>query len=96
MFESIANKFERIPVPAGFQAADAQKYKELIGVQVTGFRNEAKNSYKTAVDRSQELESYSEWTTLARQGLASLDPATKARDAGELPTGAQSIDWMGL
>lgn len=96
MFETIAQKFDRIPVPAGFQAADAQKYKELIGVQVTGFRNEAKNSFKTAVDRSQELESYSEWTKIAREGLASLDPAAKARDAGELPATTRAIDWMGL
>lgn len=96
MFETIANKFDRIPVPKGFNEEDAKKYRELIGQQVTGFKNEAKNSYKAAVDRSQELESYSTWTQIARQGLASMDQTSKARDAGEIAADAQAIDWMGL
>ena len=96
MLETIAQKFDRIPVPKGFGEEDAKKYKELIGVQVNGFRNEAKNSFKAAVDRSQELESYTEWTKLAREGLSNLDPAIKSREAGELAADAQATDWMGL
>jgi TolA-binding protein len=96
MFESIARKFDAIPTPNGFSADDAKKYRELISQQSNGFREEAKNSYKTAIDRSQELESYSEWTTIARQGLAGLDPAVKAKDAGEVASEASATDWMGL
>jgi len=96
MFETIAHKFDGIPTPNGFSPEDAKKYRDLISQQSNGFRDEAKNSYKTAVDRSQELESYSEWTMIARQGLANLDPASKAKDAGEVAADAQTTDWMGL
>jgi hypothetical protein len=96
MFESVARKFDAIPTPNGFSPEDAKKYRDLISQQSNGFREEAKNSYKTAVDRSQELESYSEWTLLARQGLASVDPATKAKDAGEVASEGSAMDWMGL
>ncbi len=96
MFESVARKFDGIQTPNGFSEDDAKKYRELITQQSNGFREEAKNSYKTAIDRSQELESYSEWTTAARQGLAGLDPAMRAKDAGEVASEAAATDWMGL
>jgi TolA-binding protein len=96
MFESIAKKFDGIPTPTGFSPEDAKKYHDLIGQQSAGFNAEAKNSYKTAIDRSQELESYTEWTQMARSNLAALDPAVKAKDAGEVAADAQAADWMGL
>lgn len=96
MFESIARKFDGIPTPNGFNADDAKKYRDLITQQSDGFRGEAKNSYKTAIDRSQELESYSEWTTIARQNLANLDPSQKSKDDGEVAAESTSMDWMGL
>jgi tetratricopeptide (TPR) repeat protein len=96
MFESVARKFDGISIPSNFSEEDGKKYRELITQQSNGFREEAKNSYKTAVDRSQELESYSEWTLAARQGLAGLDPASKAKDAGEVASEALATDWMGL
>jgi TolA-binding protein len=96
MFDSIAKKFDAIPNPQGFSPDDLKKYRDLINQQSAGFRSEAKNSYKTAVDRSQELESYTEWTQIARAGLSSLDPSAKSKDAGEVAADAQSTDWMGL
>lgn len=94
MFESIAGLFARIPVPKGFQADEAAKYKELIQMQVNGFKNEAKNSYKAAVDKSQELEVYTEWSRIAVHGLGALGGGTV--DAGEIVAEARVADWMGL
>jgi tetratricopeptide (TPR) repeat protein len=94
MFEDIANLFAGISVPHGFSEADAQKYKELIQGQVTGFRNEAKNSYKAAVDKSVELEAFSPWSKTAQVGLSSLDAA--GGGASEIAVDSRAADWMGL
>lgn len=95
MFDSLSQLFNRIPVPAGFGAEEAKKYKELIQVQINGFKTEAKNSYKAAVDKSIELEAYSPWTRVAQQGLVAIDPAA-GNDAGEVASDARAADWMGL
>lgn len=94
MFDSLALLFARIPVPAGFQADEAAKYKELIQAQINGFKNEAKNSYKTALDKARELEVYNQWTKSAQQGLAALD--SSAENTGEIAVEARAADWMGL
>jgi cellulose synthase operon protein C len=95
MFDLIADLFAKIPVPAGFSAEDAAKYRELIQVQINGVNAEAKNSYKAAVDKSQELESYGNWTRVALSGLATHDPANSGF-AGELVIEAKAADWMGM
>ena len=76
MFEAMANNVEKIQIPKTFNAEEAKKYKELLTQQVNGFRNEAKNSYKAAVDKAQALEEYSDWTKVALAGLASVEQMT--------------------
>ena len=95
MYDSIARIFARIPVPKGFNADDAAKYKELIQGQINSFNSEAKNAYKAAVDKAQELEVYSSWTRAAQAGLTSQDPASEER-ADELTSEVRASDWMGL
>jgi tetratricopeptide (TPR) repeat protein len=96
MFETMARVFSRIPVPSGLSGEDAQKYRELIQTQVNGFNDEAKSSYKTAVEKSLELESYSSWTAMARNGLAALDSSASVTAGDEVTSEARSADWMGL
>lgn len=95
MFDSLAQVFLRIPVPAGFSGEDAKKYKDLIQVQINGFRTEAKNSYKAAVEKSIELEAFTSWTRIALAGLHEHDPENSA-DVGEVAADARAADWMGL
>ncbi len=92
MFDSLAEHFGRIQAPSGYKPDEAAKYKELIQGQINGFKNEAKNSYKAAVDKANELEVYTSWTKVAQQGLAGGEGA----DAGELASDARATDWMGL
>lgn len=94
LYDQIASKFEKVPTPAGLSGEDAKRYKELIQVEVTKFRNEAKTSYTAAVERSLEFETYGVWTKAARAGLAQYDP-TKI-DSGDIAAETTAGDWMGL
>ena len=96
MFESLAEQFEKIPTPAGFKGDEIKQYRGLIQQQADGLKVEAKNSYKAAIDRSQELEAYTEWTDVSRRGLAALDPQSKNAMSDEIVTDAKATDWMGL
>jgi tetratricopeptide (TPR) repeat protein len=96
MFEAMANTFARIPVPQGLSGEDAQKYRELIQQQVNGFKAEAKSSYKTALDKALELESFGPWTMVARNGLASYDSAAAGNYGDEVVSESRAADWMGL
>jgi TolA-binding protein len=94
MFDSISNMFARIPTPSGFNPEEGKKYRELIQTQINGFKNDARASYKAAVDRSRELESYSEWTKVAQAGLLALDG--KDVSAAEFTNDVRVMDGMGL
>lgn len=94
VYDMLAQKFEKIPTPAGLVGEDAKKYRELIQVEVTRFRNEAKTSYQAAVDRSLEFETYGEWTKTARTGLLLYD--TKASSSDDITVDTNAGDWMGL
>lgn len=96
MFEGLANVLSRVPVPAGFAGDDAKKYKELVQGQVDGFKKEAKNSYKAAIDKSHELESYNEWAQVATANYAALEPDAAGGNAGEVAADARAADWMGM
>ena len=93
MFDVIAGHFARIPVPAGFKADEAAKYKELIQGQVNGFKNEAHNSYKAAVEKARELEVYTSWSRVAAAGMNAHEGAA---ESGEVAPEAHAGDWMGL
>lgn len=94
MYDAVALKFERVPTPAGLSGDDAKKYRELLGVEVTKFRNEAKTSYQAALDRSFEFETYGQWTRAARLGLTVYDG--KKTDVNDIVLDANAGDWMGL
>ncbi len=96
MFESLAEQFERIPTPSGFKGDEIKQYRGLIQQQADAMKAEAKSSYKAAIDRSQELEAYTEWTDIARVGLTKLDPQAKNGMSDEFVTDAKATDWMGL
>lgn len=96
MFESLAEQFEKIPTPAGFKGDEVKQYRGLIQQQADGMKAEAKNSYKAAIEKSQELEAYTDWTDIARRGLATLDPQSKNAMSDEIVTDAKATDWMSL
>lgn len=93
MFDTIVNLFEKIPVPAGFKEEEAQQYKQLIQSQINNLKNEARNSYKAAVDKAQELEVYSSWSVIARDGLNAHEGVKKSN---EIASDSRAADWMGL
>ena len=95
MFEQIARLFERVPTPAGIAGEDEKRFKELLQGQANGVRVEAKNSFKAAYDKSLELETYTEWSEIARRSLAQLDPANYSW-TGEQVVNTNAGDWMGL
>jgi tetratricopeptide (TPR) repeat protein len=94
MFDSIARVFEKVQPPNGLNPEEANQYKGLLQREINKFKAEAKNSYKSAVDKSHELEAYSTWTQVAISGLAAHD--TSVVDAGEVAADARAADWMGL
>ena len=95
MYDIMANSIDKITIPKAFAGEDAKKYRELLNNQATGFRNEAKNSYKAAVDKAQSLEEYGVWTKVALQGLAAHDPGGPG-DMPEMISQSHAPDWMGL
>lgn len=93
MFDKIVGIFEKIPVPVGFKEEEAQQYKQLIQAQVNNLKNEAKNSYKAAVDKAEELEVYTPWALIARDGLSVHEGV---KQTGEVASDSKAADWMGL
>jgi tetratricopeptide (TPR) repeat protein len=96
MFEYLAYAYSKVPAPPGYSPDDAKKLTDLAMGRATGFSTEAKNSYKAAYDKALELESYDEWTKMARAGLARYDAAAVGADAGEVAAEASAADWMGM
>jgi hypothetical protein len=94
MYDMLAQKFEKIQTPAGLTGESAQKYRELLQVEVNRFKAEAKTSYQAAVERSLEFETYGEWTRSARTGLTFYD--SKFVDNGDIAAEPLAGDWMGL
>lgn len=93
MFDGLVTLFEKIPVPKGFKAEEAAQYKELIQVQINGLKNEAKNSYRAAVDKARELDVHNSWSRIARSGLRAHEGVV---ETGELASDSRAADWMGL
>lgn len=93
MFDTIVNLFEKIPVPAGFKEEEAKQYKQLIQAQIDNLKLEARNSYKAAIDKARELEVYSSWSLIAREGLSAHEGVKKSN---EIASDSRAADWMGL
>ena len=93
MFDSMAASVERIQIPKSFNAEESKKYKELLTQQANGFRNEAKNSYKAAIEKAHALEENSNWTKVALAGLSAHEPGS---EISEITSESRSADWMGL
>lgn len=91
LFDSIADIFSRIPAPRGFSAEDAAKYKALIQDQVNGLRKEAQASYQSTIDKSRELETFTDWTKYAYSALVN-----KPKDSEFTADDSKALDWMGL
>lgn len=94
LYELIAQKFERIPTPAGLSTEDGEKYRQLIKVESDRYKAEATTSYRAAVERSLEFEIYTEWSSVARKALASSDP--KFQYLHDVVVESNVADWMDL
>lgn len=75
MFEIIAYNFSKIPPGKDFAPEDLVNFKNLINQKVGEYRKQAIDSYKLAYDKSIALEINNEWSEMAHDALANLDPA---------------------
>ena len=95
MFDTIAGLYSRVPAPRGLNAEDSAKYKALIQQTVDKYRNDGKTSYKAAVDKSVEVETFTPWTKVAQDGLAATAQADGSQSP-EIAADSRAADWMGL
>ena len=83
------------PVPAELKNDEIAQYKAGIQKIADPFFAKAKDSLKTAVDRGQEFEAYTEDYQKARELLAKLD-GKMLYDGGEQASQVRQSNWMGL
>ncbi len=92
MFEIIAFNFSKIPPGKDFSADDLANFKSLINQKVSEYRKQALDAYKLAFDKSQALEIYTEWTAMAHDALANLDPTNYQKNT-EFILDSKSSTW---
>jgi tetratricopeptide (TPR) repeat protein len=83
------------PLPGGLTAEETRQYKAGIEKLAEPFFNKAKESFKAAVSRGSELDSYPKGYYVARQNAVKMDP-TSFYDGGEISSGTRQGSWVGL
>jgi hypothetical protein len=67
-------------------------FKNLINQKVAEYRKQATDSYKLAYDKSIELEINNEWSEMAHDALANLDPVNYQK-SDEIIMDAKQAAW---
>jgi tetratricopeptide (TPR) repeat protein len=83
------------PLPSGLNAEQTKQYKEGIKKLAEPFYNKAKESFKTAVERGSELDSFPEAYMQARNAAVKMD-STLFYDGGEASTDIRQASWIGM
>jgi len=83
------------PIPSGLNADQMKQYKEGIKKLAQPFYDKAKDSFKTAVDRGSELDSFPDAYTEARKAAVKMDP-TLFYDGGEASSDVRQASWIGM
>lgn len=93
--EHMAISILQSPVPKGLDADTEKQYKEQIPKLAEPFRVRASDSYKTALERAWEFESYNADYLKALKYMNMVDPV-KYYYADELKQDVRFINWMAL
>ena len=89
----LGDTFINAPVPHGLKAEELKQYQEGVRKVADPFFVKAKESYKGAVDKGLQLESYGKDFESARESLKKLDPSSIV-DHGEVPAESKNSAWM--
>lgn len=90
--QHMVNAIMTAPLPKGLNAQEIQMYKEAIKKIADPFHQKAKDSYKLAVQRGQELEVYTAQYDEAYQYMNNLDPKEYYRN-GERLFDTRFVKW---
>ncbi len=82
------------PLPAGLNPEETKQYKEGVAKFAEPFDIKAKESFKTAVDRGFELETYNVGFKTAYAYMRNVDPKNYY-DGGEKGSETRLVNWMG-
>ncbi|MCB0368079.1 MAG: tetratricopeptide repeat protein [Bdellovibrionales bacterium] len=93
--DNMANAIMNSPIPKGLDGQLAKQYKESLPKLAEPFLNRAKESYKLAVTRAFEFETYSTDFEKSYQYMNKLEPK-KYYDSGEKSFDIRFINWMSL
>ncbi len=75
MHENLSQELFKAPVPAGASQAEVDSYRSSLEKAAFPLREDAMKFYETAYTRSQEVETFTEWTKLAYEKMVELEPA---------------------
>ncbi len=91
--QQIGEAFITAPVPKGLKPDELKQYKDGIQKVADPFFAKAKESFKTALERSSQLEVYGKESEYARENLKKIDSSAVV-DHGEVPMEIRSSSWM--
>jgi cellulose synthase operon protein C len=93
--EHMANAILKSPLPKGLDAATEKQYKEQLPKLADPFRVRATDSYKSALERAWEFESYNDDYLKALRFMNTVDPV-KYYYSDEVKQDVRFINWMAL
>lgn len=73
MHENFAAELFKAPAPRGANQVEVDQYRTSIEQVAFPLREEARNFYEAAYNRSKEVETFTEWTRLTRNKMVELD-----------------------
>lgn len=92
--EHMARSFSSVPVPTNFNADQKKLYLAEIDKITSPFVNKSDESYKLAIERGTDLQSYNEAYTNSFNKMNKKYPQ-KYYNSGEIPLDNKLIDWAG-
>lgn len=91
---NMAQTILNAPLPSGLNAEETKQYKEGVAKFAEPFEQKARESFKAAVDRGFELETYNQSFRNAYAYMKNVDPKAYY-DGGEIGSETRIINWMG-
>jgi tetratricopeptide (TPR) repeat protein len=84
-----------VPLPKGLTADEQAQYKKGVEQIAEPFLNKAKESYRAALDKASQLDSYGDHYFQTRDKFMKLDP-TAVYEGGESVVKSRSTQWIGI
>lgn len=92
--EHMAQSFSSVPVPGNLNADQKKLYLAEIEKITSPFVNKSDESYKLAVERGMDLQTYNDAYANSFRKMSKKYPQ-KFYGSGEIPNDSQAIDWGG-